>query len=138
MVPMGNWSNNRLVNLSETDRVRDESRVGSGFGKRIENWVGRELAYPTNVLHMATECANRSHSAAFPRPLPRWFTRLFIDPGDVVLDPFIGSGTTPFVALELGRKVIGIEINEGFCDAVVSNVQQAVQPVILDPGKRFE
>ena len=138
MVPMGDWTNNRLVNLSETDRVRDESRVGSGFGKRIENWVGRELAYPTNVLHMATECGNRSHSAAFPKPLPTWFIRLFTDPDDVVLDPFIGSGTTAFAALELGRKAIGIEINEEFCDAIVSVTQEPIQPVILDAGEQFE
>ena len=137
MVPMGDWTGNRLVNLSDTDRVRDESKVGSGFGKRIENWVGRDMAYPTNVLHMATECANRSHSAAFPKPLPNWFIRLFTDPGDIVLDPFIGSGTTAFAALELGRKAIGIEINEGFCGAIESAMQEPIQPAILDAGERF-
>ena len=137
MVPMGDWTGNRLVNLSDTDRIRDESKVGSGFGKKIENWVGREMAYPTNVLHMATECGNRSHSAAFPKPLPTWFIRLFTDHGDVVLDPFIGSGTTAFAALELGRKAIGIEINEEFCDAMVSATREPVQSAILDAGERF-
>ena len=137
MVPMGDWTGNRLVNLSDTDRVRDESKVGSGFGKRIENWVGREMAYPTNVLHMATECANRSHSAAFPKPLPTWFIRLFTDTGDVVLDPFIGSGTTAFAALELGRKAIGIEINEEFCDTIETSFRQPVQPAILDEGENY-
>ena len=132
MVPMGNWTGNRLVNLSDTDRVRDESKVGSGFGKRIENWVGRDMAYPTNVLHMATECANRSHSAAFPKPLPTWFIRLFTDPGDVVLDPFIGSGTTAFAALELGRKAIGIEIQPEFCDAIEAALREPIQTAILD------
>ena len=76
-VPTGDWAKSRLRNLSETDRTRDESRVGSGFGKRIENWVGRELAYPTNVLHMATECGNRNHSAAFPEALPPPNLRMF-------------------------------------------------------------
>ncbi len=132
MVPMGDWTGNRLVNLSETDKVRDESKVGSGFGKRIKNWVGRDMAYPTKVLHMATECTNRSHSAAFPKPLPTWFIRLFTDHGDVVLDPFIGSGTTAFAALELGRKAIGIEINEEFCDAIEATLRQPVQHKIPD------
>jgi hypothetical protein len=63
---MGDWKNARLRNLSETDKRRDNSRVQSGFGKKIENWVGRELAYPDNVLHLATECNNRGHSATFP------------------------------------------------------------------------
>lgn len=137
MVPMGDWTGNRLVNLSDTDKVRDESRVGSGFGKRIENWVGREMAYPTNVLHMATECSNRSHSAAFPKPLPAWFIRLFTDHGDVVLDPFIGSGTTAFAALELGRKAIGIEIKPEFCDAIEASFSKPVQPAILDQGQNY-
>ncbi len=137
MVPMGDWTGNRLVNLSATDRVRDESKVGSGFGKRIENWVGRDMAYPTNVLHMATECGNRSHSAAFPKPLPTWFIRLFTDPGDVVLDPFIGSGTTAFAAIELGRKAIGIEINSEYCNAIEVATQEPMQAVILDAGESF-
>ena len=138
MVPMGDWTENRLGNLSATDRTRDESQVGSGFGKKIENWVGRDMAYPTNVLHMATECANRSHSAAFPKPLPTWFVKLFTDPGDVVLDPFIGSGTTAFAALELGRKAIGIEIKPEFCDAITASLREPMQPAILDAGERFE
>ena len=99
MVPVGDWYDNRMRNLSETDRVRDESKVGSGFGKKVENWLGRDLVYPTNVLHRArnaatattapfspTGCRNGSltcsptpatpcltHSSApAPRHLPRW------------------------------------------------------------------
>src|SRR3954470_21793561 len=39
-VPMGEWRHARLKNLSDTDRRRDDSRVKSGFGKKIQNWVG--------------------------------------------------------------------------------------------------
>jgi site-specific DNA-methyltransferase (adenine-specific) len=109
-VPMGDWKHSRLRKLSETDQRRDPSRVGSGFGKNVSKWVGRELAYPTNVLHLATECANRDHSAAFPRALPEWFIRLFTEPGDLVLDPFLGSGTTALAAQQLGRAWCGIEL----------------------------
>ena len=62
MVPMGDWKHARLRNLSATDRRRDNSRVKSGFGKKISNWLGREMAYPSNVLHLATECGNQSHN----------------------------------------------------------------------------
>ena len=115
MVPVGDWAEGRLRKLSDTDRVRDESRVQSGFGKNISNWVGRKLAYPTNVLHMATECANRSHSAAFPETLPDWFIRLFTEPGDLVLDPFAGSGSTLAAAHKLERRAIGLELNPEYC-----------------------
>ncbi|MDR1161168.1 MAG: site-specific DNA-methyltransferase [Tannerellaceae bacterium] len=110
MVPMGDWAKSRLKNLNNTDRMRDESRVGSGFGKNISNWLDREKAYPTNVLHLATECANKEHSAAFPEGLPEWFIKLFTQEGDVVLDPFMGSGTTNVVAQRMNRNSIGIEI----------------------------
>lgn len=110
MVPMGDWAKARLRNLSQTDKIRDNSRVGSGFGKNISNWVGRTMAYPSNVLHLATECNNKNHSATFPEELPEWFIKLFTEVGDTVLDPFMGSGTTVFVANRLGRKAVGIEI----------------------------
>jgi len=79
MVPMGDWAKKRLRKLSETDTRRDESRVRSGF-VRMCLMGGRRRAYPTNVLHLATECYNRNHSAAFPAALPQWFIKLFCPP----------------------------------------------------------
>ena len=115
MVPMGDWAKSRLKNLSETDRTRDESRVRSGFGKNISNWVNRDSAYPTNVLHLATECANRNHSASFPVSLPEWFIKVFTKEGDNVLDPFVGSGTSAIAAKKLRRKYIGIDVSLEYC-----------------------
>ncbi|MDR1396600.1 MAG: site-specific DNA-methyltransferase [Desulfarculales bacterium] len=116
MVPMGDWRNSRLKNLSATDKRRDESRVMSGFGKKIENWLNRKLAYPTNVLNLATECSNKNHAAAFPDKLPEWFIKLFTQRGDTVLDPFSGSGTTLQVANKLDRHSLGIEISSVYCE----------------------
>jgi site-specific DNA-methyltransferase (adenine-specific)/site-specific DNA-methyltransferase (cytosine-N4-specific) len=111
MVPVGDWAQGRLSKLSETDKIRDVSKVGSGFGKNVSNWLGRDQVYPTNVIHLATECGNRNHSAAFPVELPEWFIKLFTRPGDVVLDPFMGSGTTAQAAVRLGRNFVGIDLN---------------------------
>jgi site-specific DNA-methyltransferase (adenine-specific)/site-specific DNA-methyltransferase (cytosine-N4-specific) len=110
MVPVGDWAKSRLKNLSKTDKTRDNAKNGSGFGKNVSNWLGRELVYPTNVLHLATECNNKEHSAAFPDELPEWFIKLFTKEGDFVLDPFMGSGTTVNVANKMGRVGFGIEI----------------------------
>jgi len=123
-VPMGDWAKTRLKNLSETDKRRDNSKVGSGFGKNVSKWVGRELAYPTNVLNLATETGNKNHSAVFPRSLPEWFIKLFTKPGDMVLDPFLGSGTTSLVANSLGRNSIGIEILPEYYELAISNFNQ--------------
>ncbi len=116
MVPVGDWAQDRLANLSETDKVRDESKVGSGFGKNISNWVGRDIVYPNNVIHMATECNNKNHSAAYPVDLPAWFIKLFTKRDEVILDPFIGSGTTAVAAIELSRSYVGIDISADYCD----------------------
>lgn len=131
MVPVGDWAQDRLANLSETDKIRDESKVESGFGKNISNWVGRDKVYPDNVVHMATECSNRNHSAAFPIDLPIWFIKLFTAEGDVVLDPFIGSGTTAAAAKQLGRSYVGIDINEEYCRLAENRVLQ-VQPSLFE------
>lgn len=133
MVPVGEWAKERLAKLSETDKVRDESKVGSGFGKNVSNWLDRPLVYPTNVLHMATECANRNHSAAFPVALPEWFIRLFTQPDDVVLDPFSGSGSTALAAKQLGRRYIGIDIDPHYIELARERVTQNREQMRL-PG----
>lgn len=118
MVPVGDWANGRLKKLSETDKTRDNSKNGSGFGKNISNWLGRELVYPNNVLNFATVCQNKNHSAAFPEELPEWFIKLFTREGDIVLDPFAGSGTTLSVAKRMGRNSIGIEIVPDYVEMI--------------------
>lgn len=116
MVPMGDWAKTRLTTLSEIDKIRDESKSKSGFGKNVSKWVGREMAYPTNVLHLATECYNRNHSATFPFSLPEWFIKLFTKVGDVVLDPFVGVGTTAIMANSMNRNYMGIDIKKEYCE----------------------
>ncbi len=127
MVDMGDWAKTRLKNLSETDKRRDNSRVGSGFGKNISKWVGREKAYPSNVLVMATETSNKKHSAVFPKELPSWFIRLFTKPGDTVLDPFLGAGTTSVAAIEFDRNSIGIEIKEEYYQLAIQNINDQIK-----------
>ncbi|MBK5195276.1 MAG: site-specific DNA-methyltransferase [Proteiniphilum sp.] len=123
MIPMGDWAKTRLKKLSDTDKKRDDSKVGSGFGKKISNWLDRDMAYPTNVLHLATECNNKNHSAAFPEELPEWFIKLFTKEEDVVLDPFMGSGTTLKVANRMRRHSIGIEIVPEYYNLVKSQLE---------------
>ena len=123
MVPMGDWTNSRLKNLSYTDKTRDNSKVGSGFGKNISNWLDRDKAYPTNVLHLATECNNKNHSAAFPEELPEWFIKLFTATDDIVLDPFIGSGTTAVAAKKNTRHFIGIDNQSDYCNLSKERVE---------------
>ncbi|MBU0558273.1 MAG: site-specific DNA-methyltransferase [Bacteroidetes bacterium] len=137
MVPVGNWADSRLKNLSDKDKIRDNSKVGSGFGKNISNWVNREMVYPTNVVHLATECNNKNHSAAFPDALPEWFIKLFTKEGDTILDPFMGSGTTNVVAKKMGRNSIGIEIMPEYYEMVLEKMESK-QLLLFDKKVKYE
>lgn len=126
MIPIGDWSKKRLSKLSKTDKIRDVSKVGSGFGKNISNWAGKDLVYPDNVLHMATECGNRGHSASFPITLPSWFIKLFTDIDDIVLDPFMGIGTTAQACVNLNRYYVGMEINKKYHELATFEIEPVI------------
>jgi len=66
---------------------------------------------------------DREHPAPFPKELPYRLIKLYTWEGDVVLDPFSGSGTTLMVGVECNRKVVGIEIEERFCELVVRRLR---------------
>ena len=125
MVPMGEWAQTRLKHLGKNDVVRFDSQVGSGFGKNIANWIGREKAYPSNVLHLSTETDNRNHSATFPSAIPEWFIHLFTKEGDWVLDPFVGSGTTCEAAQKLARNSVGIDVIQDY----IERAREKIMPV---------
>lgn len=124
-VPIGDWAKSRLKNLSDNDRRRMAAANRSGFGKNISNWVGKDTVYPSNVLHLAPETKNVGHSAPFPVDLPLWFIKLFCPPDGVVLDPFIGSGSTALAAAQLGRICIGCELHEESIERALGRLKEA-------------
>ena len=134
MVPVGDWAKDRLKRLSDVDKIRDNAKNGSGFGKNVSNWLNREKAYPTNVLHMATECNNKNHSAVFPEALPEWFIKLFTKEEDTVLDPFMGSGTTIVVAQRMKRNSVGIDILPEYFEMVKNKISPAQWYLIEGKG----
>ena len=136
-VPIGEWAKSRLMKnngtekrkiteMSKDDRKRRRSKSGSGLEREVANWLDRDMVFPDNVLEFAPIVNNKKkHSAAFPDILPEWFIKLFTDPGDLVLDPFIGSGTTAVAAIKLGRHYIGIEKQKKYCDVAQKNARLA-------------
>lgn len=79
-------------------------------------WGSRGVWYIPSVRK------NDDHEAKFPKELPLRLIRLLTDPGDLVLDPFLGSGTTAVAALELGRRFIGIEKEPRYYALALSNI----------------
>jgi len=87
----------------------------------------KEHLLQSNVLEFSTECSNKNHSAAFPVELPTWFIKLFTEENDVVLDPFLGSGTTAVAALLLKRKYFGIELQKSYVREARRNIKEIKQ-----------
>ena len=86
-------------------------------GKDRESTITRDefLAYTKSVWSFPTESAKRvGHPAPFPEELPYRLIQLYTFEGDVVLDPFCGSGTTCIAALKTGRHYVGFDINEDY------------------------
>jgi DNA modification methylase len=67
----------------------------------------------------------KGHEAAFPEEIPRRLVRMFSLPGDTVLDPFLGTGTTALVAAALGREAVGYEISADYVSLAEARAQEA-------------
>ena len=85
-------------------------------------------SYP-NVFTTTESAEANGHPCPKPERLWRTLLARFSRPGDLVLDPFMGSGTTLRVAKDLGMSAIGIEIEERYCEIAAKRLQQAVLPM---------
>jgi len=95
------------------------------------------IARPSNVIEVRSECRQGSHSAPFPRALVEFFVKAFSDPGDVIGDTFLGSGTTMAAAHVLGRIGYGCEISPAYCDVALRRLGNLIgeEPVLAETGK---
>jgi len=75
--------------------------------KEFQKWTNGLWVFPYS---------KSDHPAAFPEELPRRLIKMLSFKGDLVLDPFLGSGTTMKAAQDLGRSCVGIEINPEYCE----------------------
>lgn len=116
MIPVAEVTARRAKLAAAKGEKPHKTATDSGFNSNRAAWLNRDLVYPTNVLHMSAETHNQGHPAVFPFRIPRFFIKLFTVPGDTVLDPFAGSGTTLFQAYEMDRHSIGIEIMPEYCE----------------------
>jgi site-specific DNA-methyltransferase (adenine-specific) len=79
---------------------------------------------------------NNQHPTEKPVGFVANFVKLFTDAGETILDPFMGSGTTLVAAKQLGRKAIGIELEEKYCEIAAKRLQQEYLPLTTEPIKQ--
>jgi site-specific DNA-methyltransferase (adenine-specific) len=115
----GSWlsaSNPTLRDVHEYILIFSKDRFKRDSKER-EPTIKRDdfLELTKSVWHFPTESATRvGHPAPFPVELPRRLIELYTFKGDVILDPFIGSGTTAVAALGTGRHFVGYELNASY------------------------
>ncbi len=95
----------RLQHTGETDLIKEEF-----------------LEYTKNVWYFPAE-TKRDHPAPFPEELPKRCIKLYTYIGDLVLDPFMGSGTTALAALKLNRRFIGFELNPEYVKLAYKRIE---------------
>ena len=104
---------------------------GSNMGKTV-TWEGK--VRPGNVLSIGVSMATVEHSAAYPVGLPAFFIKAFSDAGDIIFDPFLGSGTTIIAAAKNDRVAYGCEISAGYCDVIRRRWTTWAEEAGVDPG----
>jgi site-specific DNA-methyltransferase (adenine-specific) len=102
------------------ERTKDEMQIK-------ENSITKEqfMEWTKSIWTMNAESARRiGHPAPFPEELPNRLIQLYSFTDDIILDPFMGSGTTAVVAVKTKRKYVGYEINEDYIKLANNRIQQ--------------
>ena len=128
-------TNGNMKAVGRIDKQRGHGRRHAGFNDRWDAMEKAEQCSGTvnarSVWTIATQPYAGAHFATFPSELARRCILAGCPPGGIVLDPFVGSGTTVKVARELGREGIGVDINEKYLS------EQAEKRIKVDRGFAF-
>lgn len=121
------WTTNTLKAVSESEDLYIFWKAGEYVVNRdrLTSQEWKEWGY-RQIWDIASVRANDVHPAMFPLQLAIRVIKLYTDEGDVVLDPFLGSGTTALAAVKLNRKFIGIEKMKQYYDIASKNIKDAL------------
>lgn len=132
-VSRSRWNIRQEIIWSRDGSLTQNARMFPPSEERIywlvkDDWVFNSDCKFMSVWSIAS-AHKTDHPVAFPSRLPHRCIRATTDTSSVVLDPFMGSGTTLRAAKDLGRKAIGIEIEEKYCEIAVKRLAQEVLPL---------
>jgi site-specific DNA-methyltransferase (adenine-specific) len=131
------WTTNTLKAVSETEDLYIFWKAGEYVvnRSRLSEQEWKEWGY-RQIWEIQSVRKNDDHEAKFPEELARRVIKLFSDPDDIVLDPFMGSGTTAVAASKEGRQYIGIEKEKKYVLLAKENVKfSQVQASLFDTVK---
>lgn len=123
----GSWcsaSNPTLRDVHEYILVFSKGEYAKGYKGESTITAAEFTEYTKSIWEFPTVSAKKvGHPAPFPLELPSRLIKLYSYKDDVVLDPFCGSGTTCQAAELLGRRWIGVDVSEGYCEMTRKNVE---------------
>jgi site-specific DNA-methyltransferase (adenine-specific)/site-specific DNA-methyltransferase (cytosine-N4-specific) len=108
-------STSKWAGSNERRKNKAAFTTRNGSEMSMSKRITGDSVRPSNVITLPSFCINIGHPATFPIELPEFFVRLMTKEADVVVDPFVGSGTTALAAQRLGRHFLGIEREEKIC-----------------------
>lgn len=100
----------------------------SGHPRYYREYDRTDLGKRTNIWKYAREDKN-GHPAPFPLQMAKDHIQSWSNPGDLVYDPFMGSGTTAVAAIESGREYIGSEISNEYCELIKQRISNSTSPL---------
>ena len=100
-------------------KMQGSLRGGAAIRAAVQDaTAGESLAYPSNVISPGKNREALGHAAAYPVGLAEFFIQAYSDVGDLVFDPFMGSGSTLIAAAIHGRAAVGVELSPLYCDII--------------------
>ena len=108
-----------VFKLDRTKEEKMESRLDTIDRKEFVELTKSIWKFPT------ASAKKIGHPAPFPIELPRRCIEMYSFAGDVILDPFVGSGTTAIAALQTGRRYVGIDLSKEYCELAEKRIAQS-------------
>ena len=127
----GRMTYNPQISKKDPANIRpttNKTSLSSNYGKNrldARRTINKDMQYPRSIFYCENS-QNGYHSNEKPEKLFRYLVLTYSNKYDNILDPFMGSGTTLVVARECGRKAIGIEKEEKYCEIAAHRLQQEV------------
>ena len=112
-----------VFKLDRTKEEKLESRPDTIDKKEFVELTKSIWKFPT------VSAKKIGHPAPFPIELPRRCIEMYTFAGDVVLDPFVGSGTTAIAALQTGRRYVGIDLSKEYCELAEKRIAQIAETI---------
>lgn len=120
------WTTNTLKAVSESEDLYVFWKPGEYTVNRdrLSEKEWKEWGY-RQIWEISSVRKNSDHPAMFPLELAKRVIKLYTDRNDIVLDPFLGSGTTAVAAIQTDRNFIGIEKMEKYANLAIKNINEA-------------